>query len=79
MRRSDGRLQALQLGDAAVALGAGSGSEARPPPAAAGDKPVAVVSNHVSWCDILIHMSRYFPAFAAREQTKNMPLVGVIR
>lgn len=42
-------------------------------------RPAAIVSNHCSWADILVHMSRSFPAFVAREQTKSMPLIGLIR
>ena len=32
-----------------------------------------------SWVDILIHLSRSFPSFAAREGTQNLLLVGYIR
>jgi hypothetical protein len=43
--------------------------------------PVAagIVSNHCGWADILIHMSKYFPAFVARDKTEHMPFVGIIR
>eukprot|EP00887_Chlorella_sp_A99_P007753 scaffold20.g7753.t1 len=41
-------------------------------------RPVAIVSNHASWCDILILMSHFFPSFVARDKTASMPLVGVI-
>ena len=45
-----------------------------------GDAPAAgVVSNHCSWIDILIHMSRYFPSFVARGGTEKLPLIGPIR
>lgn len=37
-----------------------------------------VVSNHLSWCDILIHMSRSFPSFVARVGTEKLPFVGLI-
>jgi hypothetical protein len=40
---------------------------------------VAVVSNHMSWADILIQMSQYFPAFVAREGTQNLPMIGLVR
>jgi 1-acyl-sn-glycerol-3-phosphate acyltransferase len=40
---------------------------------------VAVVSNHMSWADILIQMARYFPAFVARDGTQNLPMIGLIR
>ena len=38
-----------------------------------------IVSNHCSWIDILVHMSKYFPSFAARGGTQNLPLIGPIR
>jgi lysophosphatidylcholine acyltransferase / lyso-PAF acetyltransferase len=37
-----------------------------------------IVSNHCGWVDIIIVMARYFPAFAARSQTKYLPLIGPI-
>lgn len=40
---------------------------------------VAIVSNHISWADILIQMSRYLPSFVAREGTQNIRMVGLIR
>jgi lysophosphatidylcholine acyltransferase/lyso-PAF acetyltransferase len=43
-----------------------------------GVEPVAIVSNHCSWLDILVHMSRFFPSFVARDSTKDLPLVGLI-
>ncbi|GAB4819331.1 hypothetical protein N2152v2_006377 [Parachlorella kessleri] len=43
-----------------------------------GRSPAAIVSNHCGWSDILVHMSRSFPAFVARDATKNMPLIGLI-
>jgi hypothetical protein len=39
----------------------------------------AIVSNHVSWMDILVHMSRSFPSFVARDGTQDLPLIGVVR
>lgn len=50
------------------------GGTSKPPPT-----PVAIVSTHTSWLDILVHMSHSFPSFVARDKTANMPLVGVIR
>lgn len=41
--------------------------------------PVVIVSNHCGWSDILVHMSRSFPAFVARDSTKTLPLIGLIR
>lgn len=41
-------------------------------------RSVAVVSNHMSWADILIQMARYFPAFVARDGTQNLPMIGLI-
>ena len=50
------------------------------PPAQAGPAtPPGIVSNHTSWADIPLHMSRYFPAFVARDKTKATPLIGIIR
>jgi len=37
----------------------------------------AVISNHCSYFDILILMSRYFPSFVARSNTQDMPLIGI--
>jgi lysophosphatidylcholine acyltransferase/lyso-PAF acetyltransferase len=42
-------------------------------------RSVAVVSNHMGWADILIQMSRYFPAFVARDGTQHLPMIGLIR
>lgn len=42
-------------------------------------RPGGIVSNHNSWADILLHMANSFPAFVARDSTKNLPLVGIIR
>ena len=42
-------------------------------------RPAGIVSNHLGWADILMHMSRSFPSFVARDGTQNIPLVGVIR
>ena len=39
----------------------------------------AVISNHCSYLDILVLMSRYFPSFVARSNTAEMPLLGVCR
>ncbi|PRW57088.1 beach domain-containing [Chlorella sorokiniana] len=41
-------------------------------------QPVGIVSNHISWCDILIHMSHSFPSFVARSQTRRTPIIGII-
>lgn len=43
------------------------------------DSPGAVISNHCSYFDILILMSRYFPSFVARSNTQDMPLIGICR
>ena len=43
-------------------------------------QPIAgIVSNHCSWCDILVHMSRFFPSFVARDSTETTPIIGSIR
>uniref|UniRef100_A0A0E0FKS3 Phospholipid/glycerol acyltransferase domain-containing protein n=1 Tax=Oryza nivara TaxID=4536 RepID=A0A0E0FKS3_ORYNI len=40
--------------------------------------PGAIVSNHVSYVDILYHMSVSFPSFVAKESVSRLPLVGLI-
>uniref|UniRef100_A0A0D9V058 Phospholipid/glycerol acyltransferase domain-containing protein n=1 Tax=Leersia perrieri TaxID=77586 RepID=A0A0D9V058_9ORYZ len=40
--------------------------------------PGAIVSNHVSYLDILYHMSVSFPSFVAKESVSRLPLVGLI-
>ncbi|XP_015688321.1 lysophospholipid acyltransferase LPEAT1-like isoform X2 [Oryza brachyantha] len=40
--------------------------------------PGAIVSNHVSYIDILYHMSVSFPSFVAKESVSRLPLVGLI-
>jgi lysophosphatidylcholine acyltransferase/lyso-PAF acetyltransferase len=47
-----------------------------------GDRPrwqVAIVSNHIGWADILIHMSRNLPSFVARDGTQDIRMIGLIR
>lgn len=41
-------------------------------------RPVAIVSNHMSYLDILLHMARSFPSFVARDGTQNIPMIGVV-
>ncbi|XP_010539547.1 PREDICTED: lysophospholipid acyltransferase LPEAT1-like isoform X2 [Tarenaya hassleriana] len=38
----------------------------------------AIVSNHVSYLDILYHMSSSFPSFVAKRSVGKLPLVGLI-
>ncbi|XP_024530643.1 lysophospholipid acyltransferase LPEAT1 [Selaginella moellendorffii] len=45
---------------------------------AAEDTPGAIVSNHVSYLDILYHMSASFPSFVAKKSVAKLPLVGLI-
>lgn len=43
-------------------------------------KPVAVgaiVSNHIGWADILIHMCVWLPSFVARDDTARLPFIGI--
>ncbi|TYI75539.1 hypothetical protein E1A91_D06G012400v1 [Gossypium mustelinum] len=42
------------------------------------EKPGAIVSNHVSYLDILYHMSSSFPSFVAKRSVAKIPLVGLI-
>ncbi|KHG28279.1 Lysophosphatidylcholine acyltransferase 1 [Gossypium arboreum] len=41
-------------------------------------RPGAIVSNHISYLDILYHMSSSFPSFVAKRSVANIPLVGLI-
>ncbi|KAL9359699.1 hypothetical protein Peur_047822 [Populus x canadensis] len=38
----------------------------------------AILSNHVSYLDILYHMSASFPSFVAKRSVAKLPLVGLI-
>ena len=38
-----------------------------------------IISNHVSWADILVHLEGHFCSFVARSNTQDMPLIGLIR
>ncbi|XP_073150964.1 lysophospholipid acyltransferase LPEAT1-like isoform X3 [Henckelia pumila] len=42
------------------------------------ERPGAIVSNHVSYIDILYHMSSSFPSFVAKRSVAELPLVGLI-
>lgn len=61
--------------------GGGGGVNARPHPPVSSTPPLpgAIVSNHVGYCDVLVHMARGVSSFVARGATKDVPLVGVIR
>lgn len=39
----------------------------------------AILSNHVSWCDILVYLTKYFPSFVAKEGTEKAFIIGNIR
>ncbi|XP_027329864.1 lysophospholipid acyltransferase LPEAT1-like [Abrus precatorius] len=41
-------------------------------------RPGVIVSNHVSYLDILYHMSYSFPSFVAKRSVAKLPLVGLI-
>ncbi|XP_015693110.2 lysophospholipid acyltransferase LPEAT1-like isoform X2 [Oryza brachyantha] len=41
-------------------------------------RPGIVVSNHVSYVDILYHMSSSFPSFVAKRSVARLPMVGLI-
>lgn len=43
------------------------------PPQAAG-----IVSNHLAWIDILVHMAHSFPSFAARDSTQHLAMIGLV-
>ncbi len=38
----------------------------------------AVLSNHIGWSDILIHMSHYLPGFVARRETADLTFIGAV-
>ncbi|XP_044511435.1 lysophospholipid acyltransferase LPEAT1-like isoform X2 [Mangifera indica] len=42
------------------------------------ERPGAIISNHVSYLDILYHMSSSFPSFVAKRSVAKLPLVGII-
>ncbi|CAH9144767.1 unnamed protein product [Cuscuta epithymum] len=42
------------------------------------ERPGVIVSNHVSYLDILYHMSSSFPSFVAKRSVAKLPLVGLI-
>ncbi|XP_049390337.1 lysophospholipid acyltransferase LPEAT1 isoform X2 [Solanum stenotomum] len=42
------------------------------------ERPGAIVSNHISYLDILYHKSRSFPSFVAKRSVAKLPLVGLI-
>ncbi|XP_072983325.1 lysophospholipid acyltransferase LPEAT1-like isoform X6 [Typha latifolia] len=42
------------------------------------ERPGAIISNHVSYLDILYHMSSSFPSFVAKRSVARLPLVGLI-
>ncbi|TYJ49269.1 hypothetical protein E1A91_A01G122700v1 [Gossypium mustelinum] len=41
-------------------------------------RPGAIVSNHLSYLDVLYHMSSSFPSFVAKKAVSKLPLVGLI-
>lgn len=42
------------------------------------ERPGVIISNHVSYLDILYHMSHSFPSFVAKRSVAKLPLVGLI-
>ncbi|KAK7283345.1 hypothetical protein RIF29_12793 [Crotalaria pallida] len=41
-------------------------------------RPGVIISNHVSYLDILYHMSSSFPSFVAKKSVSKLPFVGLI-
>ncbi|KAG5018307.1 hypothetical protein JHK87_014162 [Glycine soja] len=41
-------------------------------------RPGVIISNHVSYLDILYHMSSSFPSFVAKRSVAKLPLIGLI-
>ncbi|XP_040996562.1 lysophospholipid acyltransferase LPEAT1-like isoform X2 [Juglans microcarpa x Juglans regia] len=42
------------------------------------ERPGVIISNHISYIDILYHMSSFFPSFVAKRSVGKLPLVGLI-
>ncbi|KAJ7966722.1 Lysophospholipid acyltransferase [Quillaja saponaria] len=42
------------------------------------ERPGVIISNHISYLDILYHMSSSFPSFVAKRSVAKLPLVGLI-
>ncbi|KAA8544941.1 hypothetical protein F0562_019664 [Nyssa sinensis] len=42
------------------------------------ERPGAIISNHISYLDILYHMSSTFRSFVAKRSVAKLPLVGLI-
>ncbi|KAG9441941.1 hypothetical protein H6P81_017795 [Aristolochia fimbriata] len=42
------------------------------------ERPGAIISNHISYLDILYHMSSFFPSFVAKRSVARLPLVGLM-
>ncbi|CAL0327031.1 unnamed protein product [Lupinus luteus] len=42
------------------------------------ERPGVIISNHVSYLDILYHMSSSFPSFVAKKSVSKLPFVGLI-
>ncbi|KQK04107.1 lysophospholipid acyltransferase LPEAT1 isoform X2 [Brachypodium distachyon] len=42
------------------------------------ERPGAIVSNHVSYVDVLYHMSASSPSFVAKNSVSKLPLIGLI-
>ncbi|CAJ1973324.1 unnamed protein product [Sphenostylis stenocarpa] len=42
------------------------------------ERPGVIISNHVSYLDILYHMSSSFPSFVAKRSVARLPFVGLI-
>lgn len=81
-RRGSGKSRGGSRGGGKGASKGSKGSSRGSSDAGGGDegpRAVGIVSNHMSWCDILLHMSHSFPAFVARKQTRSTPFVGIIR
>lgn len=37
-----------------------------------------LISNHVSWTDIIVYISQYQPAFAAKKELRKIPVFGLL-
>ncbi|CAN1163726.1 Lysophospholipid acyltransferase LPEAT1 [Linum perenne] len=65
--------QSLLQGKSSSQVFTGGRNQSQPP-----ERPGAIVSNHVSYVDILYHMSSSFTSFVAKRSVAKLPLIGLV-